>query len=321
MTKQKGTTLQTTSIIKPGGVYKRISGMISRGLSLGRNVNSTIDNRLSTIGSAQLAPMRLYNPNNPALYDSVLGSIAGCNGAWLTDQVQADYLGELNAAVAVAQMVDTEIAAIVGGASISDRVLLAQIVTSIMLKTSPTTTNAAFYTAIAASIAAKFKEFATGMRDSSTGETIGAGGNYQPGNFWCYQGSGASADVPGMGAGDVTGLSSVAVTMHPHSAGYYYRVEVNVDVYSTVANYVNTGGNWTILVLGSSDGGVTFPTPIASEPTGYGPPGVGLLRALVSPSAAIDHLKVQLQRSTAAAADLVYSPSDSQITVTELLPV
>jgi hypothetical protein len=107
--------------------------------------------------------------NNSALYDSVVSAIAASNGAWLTDPISGDYGPQANAAVAIALEVDSLIAPILTGATLSQRVLLDSIVKSVMAGRSPTSTLPFDYLRIGQAIAAAFIEFSTRLQNTDTG--------------------------------------------------------------------------------------------------------------------------------------------------------
>ena len=252
--------------------------------------------------------------NNPALYDAVIAGACLNNSVWPSSSASSTYALPAASAVLLAEAVDALITTT--PITTSMRLLMTDIVQDAIYSREalPDLSN---LSTIAENIVAVYNENLPNLKSGD-----GVGGNYQPGNFWCYQGSGSSTNVPGSAAGDVTGLEKKAVTIQPLSAGYLYEIHVNVDTYSPNVGYVNTAGTWKIIVLGSSDGGNNFPTTIATEASGYQAAGTAVLRQLYTPgSLGIDHVKVQLQRASAAASDLTYLPADAQITITELLPL
>jgi hypothetical protein len=130
--------------------------------------------------------------------------------------------------------------------------------------------------------------------------------------MWVNQGAGAVSNVPGTAAGDLLGLESTLVDLRPGVSGYKYDIEVDSETFGT-------GGNFNVLLLGSTDGGSTYAslhTPsFLQEISG----GVRLhVTNFVNPNATtINRLKVQLQRNIAAASDLTYAPTMSALRVRE----
>lgn len=111
--------------------------------------------------------------NNTALFDAALATIADSNGAWITSPAQAPYVGQANAAVAVATEIDAAIPVVVTGATISQRNLLVAITKSVMEGRSPTNTTPATYAAIAAAIAGMFAEYKTRLLNNDVGGGAG----------------------------------------------------------------------------------------------------------------------------------------------------
>lgn len=159
------------------------------------------------------------------------------------------------------------------------------------------------------------------VRLSPSGPEIGTpgaqvGNSSVAGRLWGSSGTGNNAQVPGTLAGDVPGLVSVAVDLKPTTSGYQYDVECDAIGFGT-------GGGWKLLLLGSSDGGLTFPTTVI-ESNDYSSVNVGGTARVhhwgVTVASAIDHVKMQLQRNVAANAALTYSPLDCTFKIREISP-
>src|SRR5208337_1768049 len=94
------------------------------------------------------------------------------------------------------------------------------------------------------------------LRVSPSGALVGnppaqlGGGNFQPGNFWCFQGVAQETEpqnVSGGGTfGTVNGLGACEVTIQPISTGYLYDLEVTLNTYLP-----STAGGCQARVLGS----------------------------------------------------------------------
>lgn len=163
------------------------------------------------------------------------------------------------------------------------------------------------------------------IRLSPSGPEIGTpgaqvGDSGVTGRIWGGSGIGSNATVPGPTAGDVPGLVSVPVDLRPAASGYQYDVECDAVTYGT-------GGGWRLLLLGSSDAGVTFPQTIVLSadyylsglPTNNSGNGTGRVHHWgVTVPSAIDHVKMQLQRNMAAGASLSYSPIDCTFKIREI---
>ena len=163
------------------------------------------------------------------------------------------------------------------------------------------------------------------LRVSPSGALVGnppaqlGGGNFQPGNFWCFPGNGGPTNVSGSGTfATVTGLGACEVTIRDFNTGYLYDLEVTGNTYGA-----GTAGGCKVKVLGSHDGGANYPDTLAESATYYNGSGAILLRLLISgaPGVTYDHAKVQLTKSNVTSADLVYYDADVQLTVVELSPV
>ena len=131
-------------------------------------------------------------------------------------------------------------------------------------------------------------------------------------NSWRFQGGGTARQVPGTAAGDVAGLESCIVNLLP---GFTYDIEFTGFT-------SGTGGQFDAFVLGSTDGGATYPVPlVAGGHQGLRNPmhgGPYLLRNVeVTPGAPIDHVKVQWQRSIASDTTLTYTPFDCALVIEE----
>ena len=96
--------------------------------------------------------------NNPDLYDAVLAGINGCQTRWLINTNPASYSAFKDASKAVATEVDSLIAQIAGGATVSEINLLQSIVQSVFEGRLVTSITASDYSAIASSIVALFAE-------------------------------------------------------------------------------------------------------------------------------------------------------------------
>jgi hypothetical protein len=98
--------------------------------------------------------------NNPAIHDAIIAG-AGANNSWMVDAVSADYAGEANALETLAVNIDSRIAPISGGASLSHVELISGLVAEVMSGRSLTSTTAADYNTVAAAIAAAFTQFSS----------------------------------------------------------------------------------------------------------------------------------------------------------------
>lgn len=105
--------------------------------------------------------------NNTALYDSVIAGIALSNYSWITDANPADY--DPSAAVAIAIEVDSLIAPIAGGATMSQRDLICSITKSAFLTRNPIDVSPSDYAGIAQAIAAMFTSYTAQLQDPNTG--------------------------------------------------------------------------------------------------------------------------------------------------------
>jgi hypothetical protein len=133
---------------------------------------------------------------------------------------------------------------------------------------------------------------------------------------WVAQGVGAVTNVPGTAAGDVLGITSVLVDLKPAALGYKYDVEFDTQTFGT------TGG-YDMIVLGSHDGGATFPDTLVSTPDSIIYTGSGRVQVtnITNPNAVpIDHVKCQLKSLNAAAGTFTYSPTASALRITEWSP-
>jgi hypothetical protein len=137
-------------------------------------------------------------------------------------------------------------------------------------------------------------------------------------NQWIFAGSGADAQVPGSAnPGDVSGLGSNVVNLR---AGYSYDMEFDAEVFGTLTQPMAMN----LIVLGSTDGGVTFGTGLITE---HIAPMVGTVAQpnahlrfakFFTPNVAADHVKVQFQRLDANAdAALQYHPTLAILRITE----
>jgi hypothetical protein len=160
------------------------------------------------------------------------------------------------------------------------------------------------------------------IRLSPSGPEIGTppaqvGSSAVAGRLWGQSGVGSNIQVPGTVAGDVPGLTSVAVDLLPTATGYRYDVECDAISFGT-------GGGWKLLLLGSSDNGVTFPTTVI-ETADYSSVNVGGTGRVhhwgVALPVAIDHVKMQLQRNVAAGAALTCAPGDCTFKIREISPI
>jgi len=136
------------------------------------------------------------------------------------------------------------------------------------------------------------------------------------GRIWGQSGIGSNTQVPGTLAGDVPGLESIAVDLRPAAMGYQYDVECDAVTFGT-------GGGWKLLLLGSSDAGATFPTTVIESADYYDTyiHGAGRVHHWgVTVPAAINRVKMQLQRNVAAGGGLTYSPPTCTFKIRELSP-
>lgn len=157
------------------------------------------------------------------------------------------------------------------------------------------------------------------IRLSPSGPEIGdppaqVGDSGVTGRIWGVTGAGAIAQVPGPDAGDVPG-AVVAVDLLPLASGYQYDVEGD-------ANTFGTGGGWKVLLLGSSDGGATYPVTIAASDDYQTTSGVGRVHHWgVTLAAAINRVKMQLQRDVEPSGGLTYAPDNCTVRIREISPI
>ena len=107
--------------------------------------------------------------NNTGLYDAVIAGIALSNGAWASETNASDYAPEANAAVAIATEVDAGIPTIVGGATVSQRLVMQAVTKGCMTGRVAISLQPTDYSTIAQGIIAVYTEFATKLQDSSGG--------------------------------------------------------------------------------------------------------------------------------------------------------
>lgn len=149
------------------------------------------------------------------------------------------------------------------------------------------------------------------VRLSPSGPELGTppaqvgGGALIAGRMWTAQGTGAVIDVPNPVA-DVPGLGAVPVDMR---AGYTYDVEVDTMAFGT-------GGNFQVLVLGSTNGGGTYTAVGLGGNVSQLHTGCARLR-LPSATGPWDHLKVQINTSDVAGATCQYAPALTALKVQE----
>lgn len=110
--------------------------------------------------------------NNTGLYDAVIAGIALSNGAWASETNASDYAPEANAAVAIATEVDAGIPTIVGGATVSQRLVMQTVTKGCMTGRVAISMQPADYSAIATGIIAVYTEFVTKLQDSSGGPSF-----------------------------------------------------------------------------------------------------------------------------------------------------
>lgn len=165
------------------------------------------------------------------------------------------------------------------------------------------------------------------MRLSPSGPVIGTppvitGGNSSAaGRVWVAQGSGIATKVPGTAAGDMLGLESTLVDLKPGAQGYSYDVELDTQTFGDTG----TGGGFDLIVLGSHDGGNTFPDTLAQIPDSMWKSGCGRLQVtnVQNPNAvSIDHVKCQIKSLIAPSGgtNFVYAPTASALRITETSP-
>lgn len=163
------------------------------------------------------------------------------------------------------------------------------------------------------------------LRLSPSGPVIGTppvlvGGNSSvAGRVWVKQGVGAVQTVPGTAAGDILGLESVLVNLLPSTTGYKYDVELDTQTFGDTS----TNGGYDLIVLGSHDGGATFPDTLAEIPDEMWKSGCGRLQVtnVTNPNAvAIDHVKCQIKSIKAATGGFQYGPTASALRITEQSP-
>jgi hypothetical protein len=158
------------------------------------------------------------------------------------------------------------------------------------------------------------------QRLSPSGPVIGnppqlTGGNSSvPGRVWVAQGVGSATPIPGAAAGDMLGLEAVVVDLKP---GYSYDVELDTQTFGSIT----TG--YDLIVLGSHDGGTTYPDTLCQIPDSIKKTGCGRLQVtnVSNPNAAaIDHVKCQIKSLDASTGGVTYSPTASALRITETSP-
>jgi hypothetical protein len=110
--------------------------------------------------------------NNTGLYDAVIAGIALSNGAWASETNASDYAPEANAAVAIATEVDAGISPIVGGATVSQRMVMQTVTKGCMSGRVAISMQPTDYSAVAAGIIAVYTEFVTKLQDGSGGNVF-----------------------------------------------------------------------------------------------------------------------------------------------------
>lgn len=158
------------------------------------------------------------------------------------------------------------------------------------------------------------------IRLSPSGPEIGnppaqVGGSGVAGRVWGATGIGAPDQVSGPAAADVPGLEAVPVNLLATASGYRYDIECDSETFGT-------GGSYRVSLLGSTDNGATYPVTLAAMAGDYQWSGAARLHlyGVAVGAANVDHVKMQLQRSLAAGADLTYAPVDSTVRITEISP-
>jgi len=158
------------------------------------------------------------------------------------------------------------------------------------------------------------------IRLSPSGPEIGTpaaqvGDSAVAGRVWGKTGVGSNTQVPGTAAGDVLGLEAVVVDMRSTASGYTYDVEADTNTFGT-------GGLYRVAVYGSTDSGSTYNVLLMGMNADLLDSGVCRLHhwGVLTGANPINRVKMQLQRSIAADADLVYAPVDSTLRITEISP-
>ena len=171
------------------------------------------------------------------------------------------------------------------------------------------------------------------LRLSPSGPVIGTppaltGGNSDVlGRVWTAQGSGVNTPVPGTAAGDILGLESTVVDLKPAAVGYSYDVELDVQTFGPVGSGEGGPGGYDLVILGSHDGGLTFPDTLASIPVGVDRlivSGCGRIQVtnVTNPNAVdIDHVKCQIVSALATDPGFTYSPTSAALRITETSPI
>jgi len=139
--------------------------------------------------------------NNTALFDSVLSAIGASNQSWLTVPV----VDESPIAIAIATEVDSLIAPIGGGATLSQRCLIESVTKGIIAGRTPSSLDPSSYSDISHAIAQVFNQFAPHLQNTSTGSAVGG--------LTSFNGRVAPAAVPtagDYGTDQVTNNSTVA---------------------------------------------------------------------------------------------------------------
>lgn len=157
------------------------------------------------------------------------------------------------------------------------------------------------------------------IRLSPSGPEIGdppaqVGNSSVAGRVWGKSGTdSSSANVPGTAVGDVTG-SIAQVDLKASASGYRYDVEGDATTFGT-------GGDYKVIVVGSSDGGATYPHTLAASADFMHFSGSGRVHLWgVAMPADIDHVKMQLQAQFAASTALTYVGDHCTWRITEISP-
>jgi hypothetical protein len=145
---------------------------------------------------------------------------------------------------------------------------------------------------------------------------IGVGdGSGQGGRAWRFQGYGNVIQVPGTTAGDVSGLGALPVDMKPN-----YQYDMMFVGFTS-----GTGGQYKATILGSHDGGATYPIVLEQGPESADAASTvsgkhyitRTVNVNVASNVVIDHVKVQWQRAVPADAALTYDPANCSLVIQE----
>jgi hypothetical protein len=151
----------------------------------------------------------------------------------------------------------------------------------------------------------------SGPEIGSPPQVVGIGdGSKQLGRVWEFQGTGTSRRIdPGTGTTNVSSFDALPVNLLP---GYVY--DVNFAGFTS-----GTGGSNYATVVGSSDGGATYPTQleIGGVVQGSGMYAARKTDVQVTPGTTIDHLRVIWHYQVNLGNFLDYDPTQCSLVVQE----